>query len=54
MATPIAPTPTLYGKDADRFMRIRKENEGKKLSDEEMAKIKSDSAIFEQWLTFPF
>lgn len=54
MARPIAPTPTLYGKDAERFMKIRKETEGKKISDKEMEKIRADAAIFEKWLTFPF
>ncbi|MCP5244849.1 MAG: hypothetical protein H6937_02315 [Burkholderiales bacterium] len=31
MATPIKDTPVLYGKDAERFERIIKENESKKV-----------------------
>lgn len=32
MANPIKETPTLYGKDAEKFSRKMKENENKKVS----------------------
>ncbi|TAL46798.1 MAG: hypothetical protein EPN89_09795 [Methylovulum sp.] len=40
MATPIKDTPVLTGKDARRFEAWMKENEGKKVSPEEYARIK--------------
>lgn len=36
MALPIAPTPTLKGKDAKRFLKLAKENETKMASKEEL------------------
>ncbi|MGR3220848.1 MAG: hypothetical protein ACUZ8H_13680 [Candidatus Anammoxibacter sp.] len=35
MATPIKETPILYGEDSDRFLKEVRENENKKISDEE-------------------
>lgn len=39
MATPIKDTPVLTGKDARRFEAWMKENEGKKISQEERDRI---------------
>ena len=44
MATPIAPTPELTGKDAEEFLRDLAEN--RKAAPEEKARIKANA----QWL----
>jgi len=41
MATPIKDTPVLTGKDARRFEAWMKENEGKKVSPEELERMRS-------------
>lgn len=40
MAKPIKSTPTLYGKDAERFLKQMKENMCKKATSEQLAEIK--------------
>ena len=45
-STPIKPTPILYGKDAERFLKQLKENENKKLSEEEIAEMKKNYELF--------
>ena len=40
MATPIKETPVLTGKDAERFARIIKENENKKVPAEDYQRAK--------------
>lgn len=41
MATPIKDTPVLTGKDARRFEAWLKENEGKKISQEELERMRA-------------
>jgi hypothetical protein len=46
MATPIKDTPILTGKDARRFDALMKENEGKKISQEERDRIQAAGKKF--------
>ncbi len=45
MAKPIKETPILFGKDADRFLKDIKKNEGEKISDKDYRRALS---IFEK------
>ena len=52
MATPIAPTPTLTGKDAEKFLHDI--SNPQKVSKEKREKIFQDAAEIEKLLTFQF
>ena len=52
MATPIAPTPTLTGKDAEKF--LHEISNPQKVSKEKREKIFQDAAEIEKLLTFEF
>lgn len=46
MAMAVKDTPILYGKDAMKFNNAIKENESKKISDQERQKLKESFAKF--------
>jgi hypothetical protein len=48
MALPIRTTPTLTGKQAKRFLAEIKANEKKKVSQEELDRIKANYEIFKR------
>ena len=52
MATPIAPTPELTGKAAERFLQDMKNP--KKISKEKREQIKKNASEIEKSLTFEF
>ena len=52
MATPIAPTPELTGKAAERFLQDMKNL--KKISKEKREQIKKNASEIEKILTFEF
>ena len=52
MATPIAPTPTLTGKAAEKF--LQEIQNPPKISKEKRERIKKNAAEIEQILTFEF